>query len=116
MSDLAALIRHFRSPDYRLDIGPGWHSIVRRCHDEVSAAFPDYELLAVKQKYGVLAFQAFPRPWRPGGNWTDDEDARLNDIIERYVAESARTCENCGRPGRMHTSRAIHQTLCEACA
>ena len=75
-ADLAALVPHFRSvrqrgaqagqaTHYTFAIEPGWWSIVRRCHDDVVAAFPDYELLAVKQKYGVLAFQCFPRPWRP---------------------------------------------------
>jgi len=50
MSEWDDAIRHFWSPDYRFDFEPGWHSIVRRCHQEVVAAFSDYELLAVKQK------------------------------------------------------------------
>ena len=116
MSDLDPLIPHFRPPGYRFDVGPGWHSIVRRCHNEVVAAFPDYELLAVKQKYGVLAFQAFPRPWRRGGNWTDEEDELLDEIVDRYVHESAHTCEECGRPGRLRSGRPIHQALCDDCA
>ena len=45
------------------DVGEGWRPLVEECHERLQSAFPDYELLAVKQKYGALDYQAFPRPW-----------------------------------------------------
>jgi hypothetical protein len=47
----------------------------------LQAAFPDYELLAVKQKYGALEFQAFPRQGASGEKaWTAQENADLKRI------------------------------------
>ena len=50
-----------------------------------------------------------------GGNWTLDEYEVLAEIIQRYVDESAVTCEYCGAPGRLREARSIHETLCDAC-
>ena len=47
-------------------VGEGWRPLVEACHEQLQAAFPEYELLAIKQKYGQLAFQAFPRTWVEG--------------------------------------------------
>ena len=63
------------------DVGEGWRPLVEECHERLLAAFPDYELLAVKQKYGALEFQAFPH-WRAPGQerWTAQEYADLEAI------------------------------------
>jgi hypothetical protein len=39
-------------------VGEGWRPLVEECHERLQAAFPDYELLAVKQKYGALRTDA----------------------------------------------------------
>ncbi len=114
-SGLAPLRRHFRVRPGEFAVGPGWYRLVRRCHDAVVAEFPDYELLAVKQKYAVLAFQAFPRPWRPGGDWTTDESERLDDLVQSYQDASAEVCERCGDSGTLRTQRPIWLTLCAGC-
>ena len=41
-------------------VGEGWRPLVEECHERLQATFPDYELLAVKQKYGALEYQALP--------------------------------------------------------
>ncbi|MGW2562502.1 hypothetical protein ACWCXB_25265 [Streptomyces sp. NPDC001514] len=80
------------------------------------AEFPDYELLAVKQKWAVLAFQAHPRPWKkPGGDWTVAESARLGELVQRFRRLSATVCERCGEAGGLRDSRPIELTLCDAC-
>lgn len=91
--------RHFRGPGCRIDVGPGWRSLVLACHAAVVAEFPEYELLAVKQKWAVLAFQAFPRPWRPGGDWTLAEAARLGELVSEFSGRSETVCERCGAVG-----------------
>jgi hypothetical protein len=42
-------------------VGEGWRGLVADCHDHLEAAFPEYELLAIKQKCGRFEYQAFPR-------------------------------------------------------
>jgi hypothetical protein len=39
-------------------VGEGWRPLVEECHERPQAAFPDYELLAVKQTYRALECQA----------------------------------------------------------
>jgi hypothetical protein len=77
--------------------------------------FPEYELLAVKQKFARLEFQAFPRPWAGRGSWTPDEASALDDLIEPLQARSEEVCERCGAEGQLRESRPILLTLCDAC-
>ncbi|MFC0600211.1 hypothetical protein [Streptomyces palmae] len=114
-AELDSLRRHFRDPSSDLSVGPGWRSIVLRCHEAVVAEFPEYELLAVKQKWAALAFQAFPRPRKRGGNWTSDEAHRLDALVAEFVAISKHTCERCGNAGTLRETRPIELTLCDAC-
>ncbi|WP_055619905.1 hypothetical protein [Streptomyces sp. JHA19] len=107
--------RHGRGPSYTVDVGPGWRHLVLECHEALVAEFPGYEMLAVKKKWGALAFQAFPRPWQPGGNWTSAEHARLDAIIEAFARRSEEICERCGAAGALRETRRIHLTLCDAC-
>lgn len=109
------LRRHLRDPTYDFDVGPGWRWLVLECHQAVVAEFPDYELLAVKQKYASLAFQAFPRPWKPGGDWTDAEYERLHALSDAFAERSERVCERCGAEGSPRESGRIHLVLCDRC-
>jgi hypothetical protein len=88
---------------------------VLRCHEAVVAEFPEYELVAVKQKWAALAFQAFPRPWKPGGAWTSDEAERLGTLVGEFEAASEHICERCGSAGTLRETRPIELTLCDAC-
>lgn len=114
--DMFSSVReHLRDPSYDFDVGPGWRPLVLECHQAVVAEFPEYELLAVKQKWGALSFQAFPRPWQPGGNWTNDESARLHSVTGAFADRSEVVCERCGADGALREGRRIHLVLCETC-
>jgi hypothetical protein len=106
---------HFRDPSYEVDMGPGWWRLVLECHRAVVAEFPEYELLAVKQKWGALTFQAFPRAWKPGGNWTDAEYERLEAITDAFAGRSEGVCERCGADGSLRESRRVRLVLCGRC-
>ncbi|MET8469199.1 hypothetical protein ABZY90_11575 [Streptomyces sp. NPDC006422] len=113
---LAPLRKHLRDPSGLIDVGPGWWHLALECHQAVAAQFPEYELLAVKQKWATLSFQAFPRPWTPGGgNWTDAERSRLRAITDFFAVRSESVCERCGADGSLRESRWIELTLCEGC-
>lgn len=57
----------------------------------------------INEKFGLLRFYVNRQPvhW---GNW-----------IEEAKRESEKTCDLCGRPGRLHLGVGV-KTLCEACA
>lgn len=112
---LEPIRQHLRDPSYHFEVGPGWRQLVLECHRAVVAEFPDYELLAVKQKWGALAFQAFPRLWMPGGNWTEAERARLHAVTDAFADRSEDICERCGADGSLRESRRVHLVLCDRC-
>jgi len=112
---LEPLRSHVRDPSYEFDVGPGWRQLVHECHQAGVAEFPHYELLAAKQKWGSLSFQAFPRPWKPGGNWTNAESARLNEITAAFAGRSKRICERCGAAASQRESRELVLVLCDGC-
>lgn len=97
-------------------VGEGWRVLVQECHQRLEHEFPDYELLAVKQKEGVLAFQAFPRPSKQGEpQWTSDEFRRLGAITSQAQKSSESVCEWCGSPGNLREERSYIVTLCDDC-
>lgn len=113
---LLGLLRpHARSPDLTIDAGRGWWPIIEACHRQLEARLPRYELLAVKQKYGVLAFQAFASPWTPGIHWTEADVRALDAIVEDARVHSARTCEVCGAAGQLHQVGSWLMTRCGRC-
>jgi hypothetical protein len=42
------------------EVGEGWRPLVVECHERLAAAFPDYELLAIKQKMGRTGLSGIP--------------------------------------------------------
>jgi hypothetical protein len=89
--DLIGQLRpHGRTADFEVAwVGEGWRPLVQECHDRLVAAFPEYELLAVKQKYGVLEYQAFPRRWvKDHRQWSAEEQADLDAITSEIRQRS----------------------------
>jgi hypothetical protein len=111
LEQLRGHARH--SADLELWVGDGWLPLVAKCHGRLENRFPDYELLAVKEKFGELAFQAFPRPWRQGGAWTDGEATEADEITDDVRRRSVEVCERCGQPGELRLERANVLTLCD---
>jgi len=90
---LIPLVSHARDRERLLiHVGPGWFDLVHECHATASSAFPDYELLAVKQKFARLAFQVGPRPWAGKGSWTSQEVNALDGLIEPLQERSEEIC------------------------
>jgi hypothetical protein len=82
------LRQHARHPAWdTAEVGEGWRPLVEECHDRLSAVLPYYELLAIKQKEGILVYQAFPRPARNAEDrWTRQE---WHDLGEPPAISSA---------------------------
>jgi hypothetical protein len=99
-----------------LRVGEGWRPLVAECHRRLVAAFPDYELSAIKQKYGVLDYQAFPQPWADGQQtWTSQDYLDLLAITGDFRERSQAICEWCGSAGQLREWRTLMLTLCADC-
>ena len=97
-------------------VGEGWRPLVQDCHRRLVVAFPEYELLAIKQKWGALAYQAFPRPGVKGERrWSPDEARELGRITGEFWKRSETVCEWCGAAARLRDWRSLELTLCDAC-
>jgi hypothetical protein len=114
-ADLIDRLRpHARHPDWdTAEVGEGWRRLVEECHERLSAVLPDYELIAIKQKEGVLAYQAFPRRLRSAGeHWARQERHDLGAITDDIRLRSEAICEWCGAPARLRKWRTWVLTLC----
>ncbi len=89
---------------YKMNVGDGWAAILDRMDAELQEVIPGYSTLQVKEKFGTLRV------------YIECADSRAYDIIRKWEAESAKTCEQCGEPGILWTDRAWLLTLCGGCA
>lgn len=71
--------------------GDGWYDIIDRLSEKLMAFKSDIDLEAtqVKEKFGSLNFYL---------NYYNDE---IDTVLGDASAESVRTCEICGAPGKM---------------
>lgn len=83
---------------YGFDIGDGWEPLVRRLSERIEAeivAMPpedraEYRAFQVKEKFGALRFYM-----------AGPQTQTMSAAIDEAESESARTCEECGKPGKI---------------
>jgi hypothetical protein len=111
---ISSLRPHSVAPDFEVVfVGEGWRELIEECHSRLAREFPNYRFYAIKQKFGVLAFQATLRG--DGSNPTDDDRARVASMVDEFEQRSATVCESCGRQGSLRDGRAVWITLCDGC-
>ena len=92
-----------------VEVPPGWVDLVWQLDQDLRAiAGDDYSPTRVKADCAQLDFFAVCR--------SSDEETqrRFWERIDQAHADSARTCEECGRPAnQVMTSRYLMETLCE---
>lgn len=85
------------------EVSDGWEPIIRKACEALSELkLPHLRFTQVKEKYGTLTIYV--------NDYQDDVVAILNKAEE----ESARTCEACGKPGKV-AGRSWLKCLCEEC-
>jgi len=88
----------------------GWQDIVLRLHKKLTMLDPEYRIVQIKEKFGILRFYYE----------TDIKYIASKQSMMRYVAdaekESGYICEKCGSPGVLVKDE-FHwrQTLCDHC-
>ena len=95
-----------------ISVGDGWYNIIdvlcariqSHC-DWLQKKGDDFQVEAVqvKEKFGELRF------------YTNYEDEYISGLISMADGMSARTCEDCGKPGKMRGGGWI-RCLCDECA
>jgi hypothetical protein len=94
-----------------IDCDAGWYAILVDLDAKLSRLDPDYTVLQIKEKFGTLRFYCTTQ--------AADNDARVrfDELVHRAERESAATCERCGRPGVLSSTRGgWYKTLCGRCA
>lgn len=84
----------------------GWNDLLDRLCAKITAADPEVKASQVKEKYGTLRF------------YIDDCKEEAHDAIYEAIndaeTESATTCEQCGKPGKISNDGWI-MVRCEEC-
>jgi len=87
--------------------GEGWEPLLRRLSERLTARIQaerspqDYYAVQVKEKFGGLRFYM--------SQYTDE----MGELIRDAEAESRRTCETCGAPGKIMAKRSWLKAACE---
>lgn len=94
-----------------IDVGPGWYTLIIETDAQLAAVDPDYVVLQVKEKFGVLRYYCQPSGDSPALEVCDALDA-ITDEAER---RSATMCERCGQSGKLSDFAGRLKTLCDTC-
>ena len=95
---------HFpiKQGDYPLEfcIGAGWADIVFDLNEKLETESPKYQILQIKEKFGGLRF------------YTDGLTYAGWDYVSEAEKLSFKTCEECGRSGKIWNHRGWVKNLC----
>lgn len=108
------LVNHDGTPyDFSYDVGSGWDEILRNAfkqiaevYEKAGADFSEFSVSQIKEKFGALRIYT--------GALDADVADQVHKIIDEAEAESGRTCEWCGEPGKARGGGWI-KTLCDRC-
>lgn len=81
-----------------VECGPGWYDIIKPLIEQCKKE--NASILQIKEKFGGLRF------------YISTGSPKLYKMIEEAEAESYKTCEECGKPGRLR-SEGWMRTLCD---
>lgn len=88
-----------------IDPADGWATILTELRDDLAHIDPNLTVRQVKQKYGVLDVRVEVS--------SPELESAVHDRIASAEQQSARTCERCGRPGRVQQrTDGWYQALC----
>lgn len=77
-----------------ISVDEGWYQIVVDCDKELRAIDPNYQILQIKEKFGGLRYYM-----TPCNDTTEEQRDKMYEVISKYEAIAARTCEATGKPG-----------------
>lgn len=84
------------------DMRPGWLAIVAAALEKMNTIDPDLEIRQIKQKFGGL------RIYYNSKNWE-----QLRPAVQEAELLCEKTCEECGRTGKLFDQNGCIRTLCK---
>jgi hypothetical protein len=101
-----------KNPDslmiYGFDCGDGWFPLIKElCEKLGRLRMPNFEVVQVKEKFATLSFYVTGVPER--------YDKVVNLLIGNATRKSAKTCEDCGKPGALRRLKWLMLTRCIDC-
>ena len=81
------------APEYpkSIDVDEGWYQLVIDCDKELTAIDPYYRIFQIKEKFGGLRYYFHPSQ--------SDTSKAMSEVVSKYEAIAARTCEATGGSG-----------------
>ena len=84
----------------------GWLELVKECDELLAHLDPDYRIIQIKEKFGMLRYYFVSQVPNPAG--------RIMRIIANdFEQRSASVCQECGEPGKAVEIRNWYYTLCD---
>lgn len=95
---------------FGFECGNGWFELLLECATKLeaeillqpSASWEHFKASQVKEKYGTLRF------------YMSSSTEKMDEIISEAEEKSAKTCEECGKPGEVNEEGWL-SCLCEEC-
>jgi len=75
-----------------VDVDEGWYQLVLDCDRELTQIDPGYQIVQIKQKFGGLRYYFESSPLL-------GTRKAMDDVVTKYEAVAAVTCEATGNPG-----------------
>lgn len=100
---------------YGIECGRGWYKIIRATIDTINRYCKKYDILddiriaQIKEKFGGLRIYI-----NYSNNTLTAHYKAIEAIINEGAVEASKTCEVCGRPGKLRRDDYL-QTLCWIC-
>lgn len=77
-----------------IDVDAGWYQIIVDCDKELTTIDPSYVIFQIKEKFGTLRYYF-------KSSKVNDQELfnKMNEVVLKYEAIAATTCEATGLPG-----------------
>ena len=86
----------------------GWYKLIDKLSNEITKIDPNIQATCVKEKFGTLRFYF-------EGAQDEKTCDKIHNLLHNYDTISSKTCEECGKPGKLRKLEWWLQTLCNTC-
>jgi hypothetical protein len=92
------MMHNISREDAKTCVGPGWSKLIDKIYDKLPV---EVYIMQIKEKWGGLRF------------YVASATPEVYDVIDAVERESYRTCEVCGKPGKLREDLGWILTLCK---
>lgn len=91
------------------ECGDGWFDLIYNLSKDIVNISKDIQAVQVKEKFGGLRFY-----WT-GTNTTDEQNTKIDELVEKAEMESYKICEKCGSKDGVKQTKEWIVTICKKC-